>query len=363
MIYLLEAFREKHIRWLLLVIVVFGFFFVFFYQVSVSYDFSKVSFKVNLADQPIDTRVYLLSGWTTGEDKYDKDAIWSKEKCSTVAIFFPEKSAYQIKLSLLSFEAGLIKIYVNKELLITLKPKKIDKWQEFQFIIPRNLISNGFNKIGLVNLSKEMKSIAYGNLEVINYQSIPLTFSSGFVLFDKARWLSKREGGNVNWRLCLFGGFLLPVFWIVYSIWLFSLSGIKFSRILRLDFFTYLPSIIILLAIYLSSRFFLYTPVFTRGNFLLFTIGLTSSTKAYQLHRYAQRPKIKAQIKFLKDVVGKEIVGTMFIVGFMILLFICAFFLILKQENISEKVANGAYLLLVIGVILRLIQSFRERWE
>jgi len=359
MIYILEIFKEKYSRRLLLAIVVFGFLFVFFYQVLVDYDFSKVGFKVDMSKRETNLEFYLLSGWTAPESSADKEAIWSKGGRSTVALYLPKKSAYRIRLNVL-FPAGDllqqgIGVFVNKEPVVTLKPKKLSNWQEFQFIIPYNLVSKGFNKIGLVNLSKEMGSIAYKNLEITNYKRIPLAFPGGYILFDKVRWLSLREGVSVNWRLCLFGGFLLPVFWMVYSIWLFSLSEIKFSRILRLDFFTYLPSIIILLAIYLFFRFFLYSTVFTRGVVLLLTIGLTSSTKAYQFYRYAQRPKIKAQIKFLKDIAGLEIVGTMFIVSFMILLFISTLLLVLKQDNIADKVANGAYLALVSGVVLRLL--------
>ncbi|MDP2943871.1 MAG: hypothetical protein Q8N49_01150 [Candidatus Omnitrophota bacterium] len=360
MIYILETFKEKHIRNLLLFIVGFGFLFVFFYQVLVLYDFSKISFKVNLAEQIIDSRVYLLSGWTSGENKYDKDAIWNKEKSSTIAVFFPKKTTYQIKLRLFFSEKGLIRVYVNKELVITLKPAEIGKWQDFKFVVPYNLISRGFNKIRFINLSKNSAPVGYKDLRGTNYQRMLLAFPSGYVFFEKARWLSQREGVNVNWRLCLFGGFLLPIIWIIYSLWFFSLSKIKFIKVLWLDFFTYLPSIIILLAIYLSSRFFLYNQVFTQGAFLLVTIGLTSSTKAYQLYRYAQKPKIKAQINLIKEIIAAEITGSIFIIGFMVLLMICTFLLIFKQENIAGRVANWAYLLLVMGVILRLIQSFKE---
>lgn len=363
MIYILEAFKEKRIRRLLIMIAIFGFLFIFFYRVLVVYDFSKIDFKVDLSEQLVDKRLFLLSGWDRERKANEERAIWSNAKSSMLVFLLPHKSTYQIRFKLLFLQKGLTEVFVNKKLLTTFKSRETGKWQDFQFVIPHDLISKGFNKIGFVNLSKTTTPVGYKDLRITNYQRMPLTFPSGYGLFDEVRWLSGRKGVNVNWLFCLFGGFLMPVFWVVYSIWFFSLSGIKFSRILLFDFFTYLPSIIILLAIYLSSRLFLYIPAFTRGNFLLFTIGLASGTKAYQLYRYAQRPKINAQIKFLKDVVGKEIVGTMFIVGFMILLFICAFFLILKQENIAEKVGNGAYLLLAIGLILRLIQSFRERWE
>ena len=52
--------------------------------------------------------------------------------------------------------------------------------------------------------------------------------------------------------------------------------------------------------------------------------------------------------------------ANLFIMGFMILLIACAFLLIGKQEQTAEGVANVAYLLLVIGVGIRLWEMIRS---
>lgn len=55
----------------------------------------------------------------------------------------------------------------------------------------------------------------------------------------------------------------------------------------------------------------------------------------------------------------KEKPGAPFIITFMILLMSCAFLLIFKKEKIAEAVANWAYLFLVVGVIIELVQTIR----
>ena len=46
-----------------------------------------------------------------------------------------------------------------------------------------------------------------------------------------------------------------------------------------------------------------------------------------------------------------------FIIGFMILLMSCAFLLIAEKKKAAESLANWAYLLLVIGVLIELNQQ------
>lgn len=63
-------------------------------------------------------------------------------------------------------------------------------------------------------------------------------------------------------------------------------------------------------------------------------------------------PKVRAYIK--------ETPSAPFIIGFMILLVICAIFLIFKQEGAAEELANIAYFSLVIGVGIEVYQSIKH---
>ena len=63
-------------------------------------------------------------------------------------------------------------------------------------------------------------------------------------------------------------------------------------------------------------------------------------------------PRIK---KYLK-----ENFESPFIIGFMILLVLCAIFLSLGYSTQADKTAEYAYYLLVLGVILQLVQIVKE---
>ena len=53
--------------------------------------------------------------------------------------------------------------------------------------------------------------------------------------------------------------------------------------------------------------------------------------------------------------------GSGFILGFMFLLIVCAFLLILGREKTAQGIANWAYLFLVIGVVIKLVRFLKER--
>ena len=49
-----------------------------------------------------------------------------------------------------------------------------------------------------------------------------------------------------------------------------------------------------------------------------------------------------------------------YILGFMTLLLLCPFFIILNYEQIAEQIANIAYFLLVFSVIIELINELKK---
>ena len=55
----------------------------------------------------------------------------------------------------------------------------------------------------------------------------------------------------------------------------------------------------------------------------------------------------------------RESPGSGFIILFMILLITCAFLLAWESENIAKILANWAYLFLIIGVVMKLIEVKR----
>ncbi|MBA7708376.1 hypothetical protein ES703_117274 [subsurface metagenome] len=56
----------------------------------------------------------------------------------------------------------------------------------------------------------------------------------------------------------------------------------------------------------------------------------------------------------------KTMLASAFILDFMLLLVLCAFLFMIKAEWMAKQLANLAYFLLLIGVIMKAIQFFKE---
>lgn len=360
------VFKEKASRKLLLGTIIIGFLFVFFYQALVRVDFVPVNFKASVGSE-LDTAVILLSGWTREQKEGKPEDVWSRGRKSALAFFLPKKETYELKFEL-SFPDNIspeerVAILVNKHRVTTLRPKNGKRergnrgWKEFSFIVPTSLVSKGYNKIQLVRLSGSSEPVGFRPIKVRNYLKVRWAFPRGYLLLNKQRWLSKSGGGSINWVFCFFGAMILPIIWMGYSAWFSSVSRMSFVRSLRLGWFTYLPSLILILLVYLVSRVFFFNLISLPGDFLLIALGLVGISKAGQLFRYAQGERLLAQAGHLKSFV---LDGSKFIVGFMVLLIGCAVLLIVKKEAVAAKVADWAYLLLVIGVILKLIGLRRQ---
>jgi hypothetical protein len=74
----------------------------------------------------------------------------------------------------------------------------------------------------------------------------------------------------------------------------------------------------------------------------------------------SEKEKVRARVfAFLNYL--EENPGSIFVILFMILLTICAFLLAGRKEKAAESVANWAYLFLVIGVVIKLVEIKRLR--
>lgn len=74
------------------------------------------------------------------------------------------------------------------------------------------------------------------------------------------------------------------------------------------------------------------------------------------------KTRVKLQIYKLKGYC-KENLGAPFILGFQILLVICAYLLVLEASMVANEVAIYAYYLLIVGVILQLFSFIRSKKE
>lgn len=361
-------------------IIIFGLIFAFSFQANRVQILQILEKPIRIVPNTKEARQYQVSGW---------QGAWAKGKRSVLKISLPEKKTYQMVVRAFSCSPPdvrdqRIEVHFNDVALDRLKFRKTPKWQEFKVnIYPYLLKENNTIKF-IYTQNTSLSPIVFDSLEFRNYTA---RLKGLYLLFDspkqgRVNYLSPRVLGYS------FGfAFLLWLFWLFYSCFLSFIIKIKFSRAIRIDFLSYLPSIVFLSLLALISFFSPYHFVYSLKTFFVLALAPTAVSKLLPykdlfLHfikiafRFILRDiektclEIKRTTSFLKKQSNtlrkfliryhKTNLSSAFILDFMLLLVLCALLLMVKAERIAEQIANLAYFLLVIGVVMKAVAFFRE---
>ena len=380
-------------------IIVFGLIFAFTFQANRVQIPQILEKPIRIVPGTKEVRQYRVFGW---------QGVWAKGKKSILKVAFPRRKTYQMAIKTFSCSPPdardqRIEVYFNNIALDRLKFRKTPKWQEFRVNIHPYLI-NETNTIKFVyTQDTRLSPIAFDYLEFRNYT---FRIKGFYLLFD---FLTKRQINYLTFRILSHSlGFALLFwfFWLLYSRFLFRLIGgpageadrrMQFSRATRIDFWSYLPSVILLSLLALFSFFSPYHFVYSLKAFFVLALAPTAALKLFPdkdlflrfikiVFRFILRniEKTCLEIKrayfaclsffsFLKRQIitfrkfliryHKTNLSSAFILDFMLLLVLCAFLLMIKRfiaDWIAEQLANLAYLLLVFGVTMKAIQFFKE---
>ena len=364
-------------------IIVFGLIFAFSFQANKAQLPQILEKPIRIVPGTKEARQYQVSGW---------QSVWAKGKKSILKAAFPSKKTYQMTIRVFSCSPPdardqRIEVYFNNIALDRLKFRKTPRWQEFRINIHPYLLKETNTIKFVYTQDTSLFPIAFDSLEFRNY---PTRVKGLYLLFDspikkRADYLSPRVLGYS------FGfAFLLLVFWLFYSRFLSFAVKIKFSRAIKIDFWSWFPSIILFslfaLIFFLSPYHFIYSP----KAFFVLALAPTAVLKLVPysnlFFRFLLRaiektcleikrayfaclsffPFPKTQIitfrKFLIQC-HKTNLSSAFILDFMLLFVLCAFLLMIKKpvaSKIAKQIANLAYFLLVIGAVMKAVAFFRE---
>ncbi len=325
----------------------------------------------------------------------EKEAIFKRE--AILRISLPEEKIYRIVIKAFSCSPPdvrdqRIEVYFDDIALDRLKFRKSPKWQKFSVDIPYCFVKET-NAIKFVyTQDTHLSPIAFDYLEFRNYT---FRFKGLYLLFDSP------EQGRTNYLTfrtlgySLGFAFLLCFFWLFYSCFLSFAIKMKFSRAIRIDLWSYLPSIILLSLLALISFFSSHHFVCSFKAFFVLVLAPTAVLKLFPYKDLALRFIIKTTFRFIlcdiektcseikraystclsffyflkKQIITfrkffiryhKTNLSSAFILDFMLLLVLCAFLLMIRAEWLAEQIANLAYFLLVIGVVMKAVAFFRE---
>lgn len=339
-----------------------GFLLVFFYQAMIDSDFVKFKKSYNFYSAEKTDKFYLLTGWEYDKEKDVKFASM-KSKRAVFLFSVPTPDTLALKLTYRFPERDqAIEVYSQEQLIGTLTTDTAGRWTEKVLVFPHYLVAADLNKVVFVKLL-DSKPDLY-NVVVSNYEDRNLIFMRAYTVWESTRWYAKRRNNPVNWNLCFFGAVSFLCLWLVYSAFFCSVTNEKYLRILKLDFWTYLPVVIIFLMLFLISKFWSnYTFFYYAIDYWLILAGVTGVGKSYQIIKYGKMDKFKLRLRQTKDyAVGKyDLCGAICIGGFAVIFLGCAVLLMFNRKVQAERLGNWAFLLLILGVVLKTIDYFVKR--
>lgn len=320
----------------------------------------------------------------------DEREMITTEKESTLLIHLPYKDTYMLSFIFPSLRSGHrgFEVFVNGVLIASVskegKREPFDKrglkrlvdryilgrfqdipseYQCIKLVIPIELVHQGPNVFKFSYQRKE-DILPFDQMILRNYRasvnSRILFFRSNKYILEKGKMDPFGLPSPLYYFISLS---LFLVLWMVYS-YIFSwITKVNLSKALYLDLSTYAPPLLLLGgfgSLPLVSSFYILTSF---SDLFLTTLMASGIVKFYLLLRYLY-VRDKTMLIYLKDITfeycHKNMAGAL-IIGFILFLFLCAFLLVTGLRAIAEPIANLAYLLLVVGIVLRLIEYARKR--
>ena len=250
-------------------IIVFGLIFAFSFQANKVQIPQIPKELIRIVPGAEEAEQYLISGW---QDAYVKG------KSSILKVVLPERRTYRMVIKAFSCSSPdvrdqRIEVHFNNVALDRLKFRKTPKWQKFSVHIPPYLLQESNTIKFVYTQDTSLSPIAFKSLEFRNHI---FRIKGLYLLIDsnsgRTDYLTSRA---VSFAI------LFWLFWLFYSRFLSFAVRMKFFRATRIDFLSYLPSIVLLSLLALISFFSPYHFVYSLKIFFILTIVPTAVLKLF----------------------------------------------------------------------------------
>jgi len=337
--------------------------FVYHYHIMGIDNFHRIKLEIEAEGE--ETKAYLGDGWSTVQEiKGDKVVFPVKDK--TILNFnLQEKDAFlmEVKTKKGKINNSKVRIFVNGEPVSMVFKQK----HRFYYKIPEKYTNAGENEVRFA-FSEPAGSITFARFKFRNYIGYSSNFPKGFILFDDSGCLKSIHSlGLSNLVGIAFLFLYIYLFLFIGSNLVSGCTKLELTSIYRNGLLSFLPGIFLLFLVVLLFTSTPYHIIFDIWTFILFCFilpafvwiilmaGVLSKT-----YRIIPQLLMKLGIHFKNK---KKFFSSSktYILGFMVLLVICAFLLIFKAEKIAEQVANVAYFLLAIGVGIELYSFIKHK--
>ncbi|MDP8261839.1 MAG: hypothetical protein P9M13_00870 [Candidatus Ancaeobacter aquaticus] len=302
--------------------------------------------------------------------EYDIDKELSKFKGQITYTVPDVLDQYYLKYKSSDLHASEdVKIYINDRLVENLRSKTGNGVLDLRVLLPVGMVKPGVNRVRVLKNNKE-EYAAVDRLTLKNSRRKAVQ-SNLFILFKLSPLIPRNiesilQGSLWGWLI----GFLVLMLASVFSLKVLSYSGLPKEKLISIDLWTYVFPIVVLSSLFISSFFTKYYLVLTSQFFWFIVIffSVLSKIVIYILTAY-RKAFVSGVVLICKKVVHNP-VNAMIIIGLILILLIPLPSLIypyfpitdshLLAARDAEIFANIAYVLLLIGAILKFIKDYRK---
>ncbi|MDL1969857.1 MAG: hypothetical protein LWW94_02570 [Candidatus Desulfofervidaceae bacterium] len=307
-------------------------------------------------------KAYLGTGWSIPE----KGMVFPVKDRAVIRFNLATQDTFSLRVKT---QGGRIKnlnslkLFLNGHRLLLFYKKTAGNGQKLYFKIPKAYTKIGENKLEFVFPEDWPDKVGVCSVKLRNYIGFNLHFPKGAILFDDSQFI--KSAHFLSWKnlvgsVIIF--FCIYLFLSLGSEFISDSTKIDFRSIYRKGLFSFLPGLCLFSAFSLFSVLTPYHFVMGIGSFVFVSFGLTAITWLFLSINVFSPQILPSKLPLPKA--GRHLTSSRtYIIGFMVLLILCAFLLVFKQEKAAEQLAVVAYFLLVIGVGIEFYRLIKHKDE
>lgn len=366
-------------------VVVTGLFFAYFHNRYVAGGLK--TWKADLLNQSENSK---LTGDLLVKEKFtangaEERVVWLKGTESGVPFVIAEPQTVRMRMRAyfppLAYGSATLTVAVNGRDAQTLIPDWNGAFAKYDLNIHRKFFKEGENVLSFRVGGSQNQKIGLDRINLRNYAGISNRFPKALIYYDGN--YPERAAFSMPYDYLLYPAVLFVV-WILTANLVRVSSGYPLRETLKKSFYVYIPPAAVFLISTTYSKVTRYTLLFDPQTFFILAWALAAAFIVYHavlaarvvfpemMRQYAMgswKTKISIKLRPAGSSAGPmtalRFIGahaaTAAIVVFMVCLIAAGVSMILKRQDVAERMADVAYFSLVFGVLLRIFDLKRER--
>lgn len=381
-----EEERSSVSSWIVFLLVILtGIFYAYFHNLYVTGDLSGWKLDMLVQNENALLSGELLDKASVTADGKTAQVLWVKGASAPVPFLIDYPQTVRLRVNAyfprLAFGPGSLALTINGHDAAVLTPEWNGGFSKFDLVVHKKFFNAGKNTLEFRTSGTSNARLGLEYINLRNYAGISKRFPRALVYYD----------GNYALRTAFarpFDYLLYPS--VLFVLWVLAANLARLERgavlreTLKRSFYCFVPATTVFFGSFLYSKITSKTIVFGPDTFFIIAVGLLAVYAVYHAvilawsavpllwgsgilsslfsripaftTGQAERPGVTfAALRFI----GRH-AATTAVAVFMVCLFAAGLSMILKRQDVAERMADAAYFSLVFGVLLRIFDLRKE---